>query len=100
MKESVWLHQGQIVPEQSGGLLWWSDSIGEQWQGGLELGDFQGPFQAKPFYEGQPEFLFTLHQVPHNPYLYFQSFISKWATPQSFIKAYQFLYSLSPAVFT
>ena len=26
--EPAWLHQGQIVPDQSGGLLWWSGGTG------------------------------------------------------------------------
>jgi len=29
-RQSAWIHQGQIVPDQSGGLLWWNDSISSQ----------------------------------------------------------------------
>ena len=29
-RQPVWLHQGQIMPHQSGGLLWWSHDTGGQ----------------------------------------------------------------------
>ena len=33
LRQSAWLHQGQILPDQPGGLLGWSDSINGQGKG-------------------------------------------------------------------
>ena len=44
-RQPAWLHQGQILPDQSGGLLRWSDGFGG-WEkgGGCHLpGLRQGP---------------------------------------------------------
>ena len=30
LRKPLWLHQGQIVTDQPGGLLWWSDNISGQ----------------------------------------------------------------------
>jgi len=31
--DSQQIHQGKVVPDPPGGLLWWSDSTGEQREG-------------------------------------------------------------------
>jgi len=29
-RQPAWLHQGQVLPDQPSGLLWWSDCISGQ----------------------------------------------------------------------
>ena len=33
LRQAAWLHQGQILPDQSGGFLRWSDDFGGQGKG-------------------------------------------------------------------
>ena len=49
LRQPTWLYKWKIVPDQSGGLLWWSDEISGQMQGyqchlpGLVQGLWHGP---------------------------------------------------------